>query len=386
MTLGKQLRIEILSGLTISFALIPEAIAFSIICNVNPMIGIFSCIVIGLITSILGGRPGMISGATGAIALVVATLVLKHGIDYMVLAIILGGILQLIFAIFKQAKLIELIPQCVLNGFVNGLGILIFMSQMRHLENLGSIPLLIMLMLVIFTMILIYQIPRFTKKIPSALLALLITSIVVIMFQISTTQLSEIADLSKFKIHISMPDVAYNIDTLLIILPYSLMIAIVGLTESLLTLKVVSKILKTNAKPNQEAMAQGLANISSGLFGGMGGCAFIGQSVMNVSQGGSTRISSISSVIGLTLLVIFCQPLIGQIPMAALIGIMIVIAFKTINFDSLKNLKDKPKFDTLIMLLVMSIIIIFHNLAVAVIIGTIIHILIKKYITITDTP
>ena len=375
---------EILSGITVSLALIPEAIAFSIIAHINPLIGIYSCIIIGLITALFGGRAGMISGATGAVAIVSVDLVLTHGQEYLFAAVILAGILQILFGLFKLSKLINKVPQSVISGFVNGLGIVIFTAQLTHLQKDGKLlemaTLLPMIGFIALTVLLIWAIPKVSKKVPAALISITLVSLLIVSLGIHTKTIGDIASISGTLPSLGLPDIKFDFNTLWTILPYSFMIAIVGLTESLLTLKLISKTLKKPAKPNKESLAQGFANTTSGLFGCMGGCAFVGQSIMNTSNGGVHRLSSITSVIALAILVIFATGTVEKIPMAALIGLMFIIAAKTFDFDSIKGLKRKPIIDTSIMIVVTLITVIFHNLAAAVIVGVILNEL-SKYFT-----
>jgi len=372
-----KLRAEILSGLTISLALIPEALAFSIIAQVNPMTGLFTCFILGLVTAILGGKPAMISGATGAVAIVIASLVINHGQEYLFTAVIGAGILQILFGIFKLSKIIDKIPPTVISGFLNGLGILIFLAQIKQIPQSSIHEQITAIILIILTITLIYTVPLITKKFPPALLALFITTTIIYLFKIKTETLGDINQIPSTIPSLHIPNVKFNLETLLIVLPYSFMIMIVGLTESLLTLKLLSKLTDKPGKPNKEAIAQGIGNTISGFFSGMGGCTFVGQSILNHSNGARTRISSITSALLLLFLVLFMTKQIAMIPMVALIGLMIYISFKTFDWNSIKTAKFNA--DLGIMLIVTLTTVLLHNLALAVIIGTTIHFILQKY-------
>ncbi|MCD4822396.1 MAG: SulP family inorganic anion transporter [Methanococcoides sp.] len=372
---------EVLSGLTVSLALVPEAVAFSIIANVSPLVGLYSAFIIGLITAIFGGRPGMISGATGAIAVVVVALVIQHGVEYLFAAVVLMGIIQMTIGALKLGKFIRLVPHAVMFGFVNGLAIVIFMAQLAQFKFndingiehwLGGQALLVMLGFVVLTMAIIYLLPRFTKAVPASLAAIIVVSTIVIYFQIQTRTVGDIASIAGGFPEFHLPSVPLNLETIKIIFPYSLIMALVGLIESLLTLTVIDEMTETRSRGNKESVAQGAANLVCGFFGGMGGCAMIGQSLININSGARNRISGIVAAVGLLLFVLVGSPLIEKIPMAALVGVMFVVAIGTFEWASLKIFRKVPLTDFLVMLVVAGITVIYHNLAAAVIAGVII--------------
>ncbi len=375
------LKNEILSGLTVALALVPEAVAFSLIAGVSPLIGLYSAFIIGLITALFGGRPGMISGATGAIAVVIVALVATHGVEYLFAAVVLMGIIQMTIGTLKLGKFIRLVPHAVMFGFVNGLAIVIFMSQIEQFKMTGEngltswmsgSPLWLMLGFVFVTMAIIQFLPKLTKAVPSSLVAILFVSVVVIFFGIDTKTVGDIASIGGGLPEFHIPQVPFNLDTLAIIFPYSLVMALVGLIESLLTLTVIDEMTETRGKGNQESFAQGAANTVCGVFGGMGGCAMIGQSIINVSSGGRNRISGVVAAVGLLTFVLFGSSLIEQVPMAALVGLMFMVAIGTFEWASLKIFRKMPATDVLVMVIVAGITVVFHNLAVAVITGVII--------------
>lgn len=372
---------EILAGLTVALALVPEAVAFSLIAKVNPLVGLYTAFIIGLITSLLGGRPGMISGATGAVAVVAVGLVVTHGVEYLFAAVVVMGLIQIAFGVLRLGKLIRLVPHPVIFGFLNGLAIVIFMAQLEQLqvkmpdgslEWMTGMPLLIMLVLIVATMAIIYFLPKLTKALPASLVAILSVSIVVIAADIETKTVGDIASIKGGFPEFHIPAVPFNWDTLMIVLPYSVIMALVGLIESLLTLTVIDEMTETRGRGNKESVAQGLANLVTGFFGGMGGCAMIGQSIINVSSGGLFRLSGIVASISLLLFVLFGSSLIEQVPMAALVGLMFMVSIGTFEWASLRIFKKVPVTDIIVMLLVAGITVIFHNLAVAVIVGVII--------------
>lgn len=372
---------DVLSGLTVALALVPEAVAFSLIANVSPLIGLYTAFIIGLITSILGGRPGMISGATGAIAVVVVSLVARHGVEYLFASVVLMGLLQMTIGFLRLGKFIRLVPHAVMFGFVNGLAIVIFMSQLSQfkiadtsgaMQWMSGTPLWIMLALVVAAMAIIHFLPKLTKAVPAPLTAILLLSAVVIYFGIPTKTVGDIASISGGFPAFHLPSVPFTWDTLVIIFPYSLIMALVGLIESLLTLTVVDEMTETRGRGNKECIAQGVANVTTGFFGGMGGCAMIGQSIINVSSGGRTRISGIVAAVALLLIILVGAPLIEQIPMAALVGLMFMVAIGTFEWASLKIIRKVPTIDVVVMFLVALVTVVFHNLAVAVIIGVVI--------------
>lgn len=375
------LKNEVLSGLTVSLALVPEAVAFSLIAEVSPLVGLYSAFIIGLITAILGGRPGMISGATGAIAVVIISLVARHGIEYLFAAVVLMGIIQMVIGALRLGKFIRLVPHAVMYGFVNGLAVVIFMAQFKQFQYeatdgamywLTGSPLWIMLGFVLLTMAIIHYMPKLTKAVPASLTAILVVSGIIISLGISTKTVGDIASISGGLPSFHIPNVPFNLETLMIVFPYSLIMALVGLIESLLTLAVVDEMTETRGRGNKESVAQGIANTVCGFFGGMGGCAMIGQSIINVSSGGRNRISGIVAAITLLLFILMGSSLIEQVPMAALVGLMFMVAIGTFEWASLRMFKNVPHTDFFVMITVALVTVIFHNLAIAVLIGVVI--------------
>ncbi len=368
---------EVLSGLTVAIALIPEAVAFALIAGLSPLTGLYAAFVMGLVTSILGGRPGMISGATGAVAVVIVTLAISHGPEYIFATVVLAGILQVTAGFLRMGKLMRLVPHPVIFGFVNGLAIIIFMSQLEQFKDasgnwLTGSSLYIIVGFVLLTMLIIWGLPKITKAIPASLLAILIVSGIVIGFGIDTKTVGDIASIQGGFPPFHIPNVPITLETLTLIFPYAAIVAGVGLIESLLTLNIVDEITETRGRGNKEAIAQGTANILSGVFSGMGGCAMIGQSLINVSNGARARLSGIVAAITLLIFVMFGAGLIEQLPMAALTGLMIMVAIGTFEWASLKTFNRMPKSDIFVMVVVTLVTVFLHNLALAVLIGVII--------------
>ncbi|MBU2537711.1 MAG: SulP family inorganic anion transporter [Proteobacteria bacterium] len=376
---------EILSGLTVALALVPEAIAFSLIAHVSPLVGLYSAFIIGLVTALFGGRPGMISGATGAIAVVIVGLVTRHGVEYLFAAVVLMGLIQMGIGLLRLGKFIRLVPHPVMFGFVNGLAIVIFLSQLNQFKISGTdnspvwlsgMPLWIMLGFVLATMAIIHFLPKLTKAVPASLAAIVSVSAVIIYFEIPTRTVGDIASISGGLPQLHLPSVPLNFETLTIIFPYSLIMALVGLIESLLTLAVIDEMTETRGRGNKECFAQGSANLITGFFGGMGGCAMIGQSIINVSSGGRKRLSGIVAAIALLLFILVGAPLIEKIPMAALVGLMFMVAIGTFEWASLRIIRKVPAADVFVMIIVALVTVVFHNLAVAVFIGVVISALV----------
>jgi len=368
---------EILSGLTVALALVPEAIAFALIAGLSPLTGLYAAFVMGLITSIFGGRPGMISGATGAVAVVLVTLVKTHGVEYIFATVILAGILQTVVGFLKLGKLMRLVPHPVIFGFVNGLAIIIFSSQLVQFQDesgnwLSGMELYSLLGLVLFTMLSIWGIPKINKQLPAALMAILAVFGIVVFFGIDTRTIGDIASIKGGFPPFHLPEVPLELETLKIIIPYASIVAGVGLIESLLTLNIVDEITETRGSGNKEAIAQGSANILSGLFSGMGGCAMIGQSLINTSNGARARLSGIVASIMLLVFIMFGSSIIEKMPMAALTGLMIMVAIGTFEWASLKTFRRMPKSDVFVMVLVTLVTVFLHNLALAVVVGVII--------------
>lgn len=368
---------EVLSGLTVAFALVPEAVAFAFIAGLSPLVGLYAAFVMGLVTSILGGRPGMISGATGAVAVVIVTLAQSHGVEYVFATVVLSGIIQLLAGIFKLGKLMRLVPLPVVYGFVNGLAIIIFMSQLDQFKDasgdwLTGDSLYIILGLVLLTMLIIWGLPKLTKAIPASLAAILTIFGIVAFFGIDTRTVGDIASIQGGFPPFHIPNIPFSLETLTLIFPYAAIIAGVGLIESLLTLELIDEITETRGRTNKEAAAQGIANIASGLFSGMGGCAMLGQSLINISNGARARLSGIVAAVALLMFIMFGAGIIEQVPMAALTGLMIMVAIGTFEWVSLRIINKYPKSDIFIGILVALVTVFLHNLALAVLIGVII--------------
>ncbi|MGB0166780.1 MAG: SulP family inorganic anion transporter [Luteibaculum sp.] len=376
---------EILSGLTVALALIPEAVAFAFIAGLSPLTGLYAAFVMGFVTSIFGGRPGMISGATGAVAVVIVSLAQSHGVEYIFATIVLAGIIQMLFGVLRLGKFIRLVPHPVMFGFVNGLAIVIFMSQISSFKVsdgansmvwMEGSALYVMLGLVFLTMLIIWGLPKITKVFPSSLAAILVVSAIVLGFGVDTKSVGDLASIQGGFPPFHIPEVPFSWETLQIIFPYALIVAGVGLIESLLTLNLIDEITETRGRGNKESVAQGLANFLSGLFSGMGGCAMIGQSLINISSGARARLSGIVASVMLLVFIMFGAPLIEKLPVAALTGLMIMVAIGTFEWASLRTFRRMPKSDILVMVLVTLVTVFLHNLALAVLIGVIISALV----------
>lgn len=368
---------EILSGLTVALALVPEAVAFALIAGLSPLTGLYAAFVMGLVTSVLGGRPGMISGATGAVAVVLVTLAKSHGVEYIFATVILAGIFQVTAGFLRLGKLMRLVPHPVIFGFVNGLAIVIFMSQLVQFKDdagnwLTGTTMFVMLGLVALTMLIIWGLPKLSKAVPASLVAILSIFGIVTVFGIDTKTVGDIASISGGFPPFHIPLVPLSFETFQVILPYAGIVAGVGLIESLLTLNIVDEITGTRGRGNKEAVAQGAANILSGLFSGMGGCAMIGQSLINISSGARARLSGIFASIMLLMFIMFGAELVEQLPIAALTGLMIMVSIGTFEWASLRTINRMPKSDIIVMVLVTLVTAVLHNLALAVLIGVII--------------
>ncbi len=371
---------EILSGLTVALALVPEAVAFAFVAGVPPLVGLYAAFMVGLLASIFGGRPGMISGATGAMAVVMVTLVAQHGIQYLFAAVVLTGILQILAGVLRLGKYIRIVPHPVMLGFVNGLAIVIFLAQLQHFqiklpdgshEWMSGNTLYIMLGLVALTMAIIYFLPKLTSMIPSALAAILVVSLLVIGFNIDTNTVGDLASIKGELPSFNIPEVPFTWETLKIIFPYAIILAAVGLIESLLTLSLIDDLTNTRGRGNRECIGQGIANTTTGLFGGMGGCAMIGQSLINVNSGGRQRLSGIAAAIFLLIFILFASDLIEQIPMAALIGVMFMVVIGTFEWSSFRIMGKIPRTDAFVLVLVSAVTVI-SDLAIAVVVGVIV--------------
>ena len=372
---------EILSGLTVALALVPEAIAFALIAGLSPLTGLYAAIVMGLVTSILGGRPGMIAGATGAVAVVIVALAISHGVEYVFATVVLAGIIQVLAGVLKLGKLMRLVPQPVIFGFVNGLAIIIFMAQLDQFKDpsgswMTGTPLYVLLGLVLLTMLIIWGLPKITKAIPASLVAILTVFGLVMAFGINTHTVGDIASIQGGFPPFHLPNVPFTFQTLSIIFPYAAIMAAVGLIESLLTLNIVDEITETRGSSNKEAVAQGVANMLSGVFSGMGGCAMIGQSLINISSGARARLSGIVAALALLMFVMFGSGVIEQLPMAALTGVVIMVVIGTFEWASLRTFNRMPKSDVFVIVVVTLVTVILGNLALAVFVGVIISALV----------
>ena len=370
-------RLEILSGLTVAMALIPEAVAFALIAGLSPLTGLYAAFMVGLVASVLGGRPGMISGATGAVAVVLAALALSHGPEYIFATVILAGVLQLLAGVLKLGKLMRLVPQPVIFGFVNGLAIIIGGSQIEQFKDDGGAwlageSLAVFAGLTLLSMAIIAFLPKLTKKVPAGLTAILVVFGLAAALGIETKTVGDLASIQGGFPPFHLPEVPVTWETLTIIFPYAAVVAGVGLIESLLTLNILDEITGTRGQGNRECVAQGAANVLSGLFSGMGGCAMIGQSLINVSSGARARLSGIVAAVMLLVFIVFGAPLIEQLPMAALTGLMIMVAIGTFEWASLKTFRRMPTSDVFIMVLVTLVTAVLHNLALAVLIGVVV--------------
>ena len=376
---------EVLSGLTVALALVPEAVAFALLAGLSPITGLYAAFVMGLVTSVFGGRPGMISGATGAVAVVIVALAQSHGVEYIFATVVLAGLLQLAAGFLKLGKLMRLVPHPAIFGFVNGLAIVIFLSQLDQFrvapggDWLSGPTLYTFLGLVALAMAIIWGLPKLTKAVPSSLAAILVIWAIVLGFGIDTANVGDMAGpggIAGGFPPFHLPAVPLTLETLQIILPYAAIVAGVGLIESLLTLNIIDEITETRGDGNREAIAQGAANVLSGLFSGMGGCAMLGQSLINVSAGARARLSGIVASLLLLSFIMFGSSLIERVPMAALTGLTIMVAVGTFEWASLRTFNKMPASDVLVMVLVTLVTVFLHNLALAVLVGVVISALV----------
>ena len=389
---------DILSGLTVALALVPEAVAFAFVAGVEPLVGLYAAFMVGLITAVIGGRPGMISGATGALAVVMVSLVAQHGVEYLFATVVLMGLIQVLIGILRLGKFIRMVPHPVMLGFVNGLAIVIFLAQLStfktkdssgELQWLQGEQLWIMLGLVALTMAIIRYLPKLTKAIPSALAAIIVVSLAVILLGMDSRTVGDLASIAGGLPEFHIPMVPFNMETLWIILPYAIILATIGLIESLLTLSLIDEITDTRGRGNKECVGQGVANTVTGMFGGMGGCAMIGQSMINIDSGGRGRLSGISAALFLLVFILFASGLIEMIPLAALTGVMFMVVIGTFEWSSLRIMGKIPRSDAFILVLV-SAVTVATDLAIAVVVGVIVsalvfawqhakHIMVKSY-------
>lgn len=356
---------DILSGVTVSLALIPEAISFAIICGVDPMVGLYASFCIAVTIAIFGGRPGMISAATGAMALVMVSLVKVHGIEFMFAATILTGVIQFILGKLKLGDLINFVPHSVVLGFVNSLAILIFLAQIPHFFGESWI----MYAIVAGTLAIVYGLPLITKAVPSPLVAIVIMTIVSITLKLDTRTVGDMGNITRSLPVFHLPDIPLTFETFKIILPYSITLSIVGILESLLTATIVDEMTETKGEMNKEVKGQGIANVVAGFFGGMAGCAMIGQSVINIKSGGRTRLSTLISGLFLLFLIIVLGDVVKLVPMAALVGVMIMVSISTFEWHSIKQIPKLPLTCNIEMFATMIIVVLTHNLAQGVIAG-----------------
>ncbi|MBP6378087.1 MAG: SulP family inorganic anion transporter [Kaistella sp.] len=377
-------RTEILAGLTVAMTMIPESLSFAILAGFPPLVGLYGAFIMGLITAIFGGRPGLISGGAGATVIVLIALMKSHGLEYVFGAVALAGVIQILVGLLKLGKFIRLVPQPVMFGFVNGLAIVIFLSQLEQFkmtnsasaEWLTGTPLLIMAGLVTLTIGIVILLPKITRKIPASLAAIMIVFAIVTVFGIDTKKVEDIASVSGSLPPFHIPNIPLDLETLQIIFPYALIMAAVGLTEGLLTLNLVDEITGSKGNSNRECVAQGSANILNGFFYGMGGCPMIAQTLVNLSAGARARLSGIVAALTILVIILVGAPVIGKLPMAALTGVMIMVAIGTFEWTSLKIFKRMPKSDIFVMVVVTLITVFLHNLALAVLVGVIISALV----------
>jgi len=375
---------EILSGLTVALALVPEAVAFAFVAGVEPLVGLYAAFMVGLLAAIFGGRPGMISGATGAMAVVMVSLVAEHGVEYLFAAVVLTGLIQMGAGLLRLGKFIRIVPHPVMLGFVNGLAIVILLAQLQHFQVttadgvqqwLSGEPLMIFAGLIVLTMAIIYFLPKITGAVPAALAAIIVVSLLVMTLDLNTATVGDLASIKGGLPAFHIPSVPFDLETLMIILPYSFILAAVGLIESLLTLSLIDEVTNTRGRGNRECMGQGIANTVTGLFGGMGGCAMIGQSMINVNSGGRQRMSGVAAALFLLMFILFASPLIERIPMAALVGVMFVVVIATFEWSSIRIMGKIPLSDAFTLVLV-SAVTVFTDLAIAVVVGVIVSALV----------
>ena len=382
-----RIRIEVLSGLTVALALVPEAVAFAFVAGVHPLVGLYAAFIVGLITALIGGRPGMISGATGALAVVMVALVADHGVEYLFATVVLMGLIQIFVGIMRWGKFIRLVPHPVMLGFVNGLAIVIFLAQMGQFqvpgtaeasghgmasgEWLSGAPLVMMLSLVALTMAIIWGLPKLTNAIPAPLAGIGIVAAIVIGFGLDVPRVGDLASIEGGLPMFHIPMVPATLETFWIILPYALILSAIGLIESLLTLNLVGEMTGKRGGASQECVAQGVANTVTGVFGGMGGCAMIGQSMINVKSGGRTRIAGTAAALFLLCFILFASGLIEQIPLAALVGVMFMVVIGTFAWNSLRIMTKVPRLDAFVTILV-TVVTVMTDLATAVVVGVIV--------------
>ncbi|MEK8090753.1 SulP family inorganic anion transporter [Thermithiobacillus plumbiphilus] len=378
------LRVEALSGLTVALALVPEAVAFAFVAGVNPLVGLYAAFMVGLITAVIGGRGGMISGATGALAVVMVALVAQHGVEYLFATVVLMGLIQILAGVFKLGRFIRMVPHPVFLGFVNGLAIVIFLAQLEHFKVktpdggtgwMSGMDLGLMLGLIALTMAIMHFLPRLTRAVPSALAAIVVVTLLVMGLNLETRSVGDLASIAGGLPAFHLPMVPINLETLWIILPYSLVLAGIGLIESLLTMSLIDELTETRGNGNRVCVGQGVANTVTGFFGGMGGCAMVGQSMINVESGGRSHWSGIFAALFLLAFIVVASPLIEMIPLAALVGIMFMVVIGTFEWGSLRLFCRVPRPDIFVGILV-AVVTVLTDLAIAVITGVIVSALV----------
>lgn len=373
---------EILAGLTVAMTMIPESLSFAILAGFPPLTGLYAAFIMGLVTAILGGRPGLVSGGAGATVITLIALMKLHGLEYVFAAVVVAGIIQITVGVFKLGKFVRLVPQSVMYGFVNGLAIVIFMSQLDQFkvretgEWLSGSALYTMLGLVALTIAIVWIWPKITKAVPASLVAILAVFGVVLIGGVQTKTVSDIASVAGGLPPFHIPQVPFNFETLQIVFPFGLIMAMVGLTEGLLTLNLVDEIVGNKGNGNRECVAQGSANILNGFFFGMGGCPMIAQTLVNLSAGARARLSAIIAAFTILLIILVGAPVIGKLPMAALVGVMMMVAIGTFEWGSLRVINKMPKSDIFIGVVVAAVTVLMHNLALAVLIGVILSALV----------
>lgn len=403
---------DILSGITVALALVPEAVAFAFVAGVAPLVGLYAAFIVGLVTAIAGGRPGMISGATGALAVVMVSLVALHGVEYLFATVVLMGIMQILAGIFQLGKFIRIVPHTVMLGFVNGLAIVIFLAQLGQFKTpkaeavetatdtahsshsaldvvfnggwMQGTELYLMLGLTVLTMAIIWLLPKVTKAIPSALAAILIVSGLVIGLDLDTNTVGDLTSIKGGFPTFHIPSVPLNLETLQIIFPYALILATIGLVESLLTLTLIDEMTETRGRVSRECAGQGLANLICGFFGAMGGCAMIGQSMININSGGRGRLSGITAALMLLCFILFLASYIEMIPLAALTGVMMMVVIGTFAWGSVRILGKIPMEDAFVIILVTGVTVI-SDLAIAVVAGVIVSALVFAWKSVKHT-
>ncbi|MFZ3191947.1 MAG: SulP family inorganic anion transporter [Moraxellaceae bacterium] len=362
------IRGDVLSGLVVALALIPEAIAFSIIAGVDPKVGLYASFCIAVVISFVGGRPAMISAATAAMAVLMVSLVKLHGLEYLLAATLLCGVIQIIMGLLKLGSLMRFVSKSVVIGFVNALAILIFMAQLPELTNVTWQ----VYAMTAFGLAIIYlfpYVPRIGQVIPSPLVTIVVLTIIALLLKLDIRTVADMGQLPDTLPIFLWPDVPLNLETLKIILPYSIALAVVGLLESMMTATIVDEMTDTSSDKNQECRGQGIANVGAGLLGGMAGCAMIGQSMINVKSGGRTRLSTFLAGVFLLIMVVFLSDLIGAIPMAALVAVMIMVSISTFNWDSVLKIRDYPRSSNIVMIATVAVVVATHNLAYGVLTG-----------------